>query len=123
MTDIRSVTGFFQTKAIRSTLWNAARCDFVLHFNVHIMHVAGTQNSAADLLPRIDLNPKARVELKTREDITIRPIQVNLQPTDVTDEERFFFLQEETKETEEVILLQKEQARQNTCDNEPSKVK
>ena len=58
MTDNRSVTRFFQTKAILHppTLWNA--CDYVLQFNFHIMHVARTQNNAADFLSRIDLNPK-----------------------------------------------------------------
>ena len=60
----RSVTRFFQTKAIPLTLWNA--CDYVLQFNFHIMHVAGTQNTAADFLSRIDLNRKERVELKIR---------------------------------------------------------
>ena len=110
MTDNRSVTRFFQTKAIPPTLWNA--CDYVLQFNFHIMHVAGTQNTAADFLSRIELTPKERVELKIREDITIRPIQVNLQSTDVADEEQLFFLPDETIETEEEILLQKEQARQ-----------
>ena len=48
MTDSRLVTRFFQMKAIPSTLWNA--CDYVLQFNFHIMHVAGTQNTAADFL-------------------------------------------------------------------------
>ena len=55
LTDNRSVTRFFQTKAIPPTLWNA--CDYVLQFNFHIMHVAGMQNTAADFLSRIDLNP------------------------------------------------------------------
>ena len=68
------------------------------------MHVAGTQNTAADFLSRIELTPKERVELKIREDITIRPIQVNLQSTDVADEEQLFFLPDETIETEEEIL-------------------
>ena len=121
MTDNRSVTRFFQTKAIPPTLWNA--CDYVLQFNFHKMQVAGTQNTAADFLSRIDLNPKERVELKIREDITIRPIQVNLQSTDVADEEQLFFLPDETIETEEEILLQKEQARQNARDEETTKIK
>ena len=121
MTDNRSVTRFFQTKAISPTLWNA--CDYVLQFNFHIMHVAGAQNTAADFLSRIDLNPKERVELKIREDITVRPIQVNLQSTDVADEEQLFFLPDETIETEEEILLQKEQARQNARDEETKKLK
>ena len=121
MTDNRSVTRFFQTKAIPPTLWNA--CDYVLQFNFHIMHVAGTQNTAADFLSRIELTPKERVELKIREDITIRPIQVNLQSTDVADEEQIFFLPDETIETEEEIFLQKEQARQNARDEETTKIK
>ena len=82
------------------------------------MQVVGTQNTAADFLSRIELTPKERVELKIREDITIRPIQVNLQSTDVADEEQLFFLPDETIETEEEILLQKEQARQNARDEE-----
>ena len=121
MTDNRSVTRFFQTKAIPHTLWNA--CDYVLQFSFHIMHVAGTQNTAADFLSRIDLNPKEKVELKIRNDITIQPIQVNLQSTDVADEEQLFFLPGETIETEEEILLQKEQARQNARDEETPKIK
>ena len=121
MTDYRSVTTFFQTKVIPPTLWNA--CDYILQFNFHIMHVAGTQNTAADILSRIDLNPKERVELKIREDIIIRPIQVNLQSTDVADEEQLFFLPDETIETEEETFKQKEQARQNARDEETTTIK
>ena len=87
------------------------------------MHVAGTQNTAADFLSRIDLNPKERVELKIRNDITIQPIQVNLQSTDVADEGQLFFFPEETIETEKEILLQKEQARQNARDDDATKIK
>ena len=65
------------------------------------MHLTGTQNTAADFLSRIDLNPKEKVELKIRNDITIQPIQVKLQSTDVADEEQLFFLPEETIETED----------------------
>ena len=87
------------------------------------MHVARTQNTAADFLSRIDLNPKKGVELKIRNDITIPPIQINLQSTDVADEEQLFFLPEETIETEEEILVQKEQATQNARDEEMTKIK
>ena len=45
MTVNRSSTRFFRTKAIPRTLWNA--CDYVIQFNFHIMHVAGTQKAAA----------------------------------------------------------------------------
>ena len=121
MIDNKTVTRFFQTKASPPTLWNA--CDYVLQFNFHMMHVAGTKNTAADFLSRIDLNPKERIELKLRDDITIRPIQINLQSTDVADEEQLFFLLDETLLTEEEILLQKEQARQNASEAEPRKIK
>ena len=76
MTNNRSMTHFFQTQAIPPTLWNA--CDYVLHFNFHIMHVAETQITAADFLSANDLNTRERVELKIRKDIAIRSIQVNI---------------------------------------------
>ena len=85
------------------------------------MHVAGTQNTAADFLSRIDLNPKERIELKLRDDITIRPTQINLQSTDVADEEQLFFLPDETLQIEEEILLQKKQARENASEAEQGK--
>ena len=110
----------FLNKSDSPTLWNA--CGYVQH-NFHIMHEAGTQNTAADFLSRIDLNPKERVELKIRDDITIRPIQVNLQSTDVADEEQFFFIPDETIETEEEILLQKEQAKQTARVEVTTKIK
>ena len=69
-------------------------------------------------LSRIDLNPKERIQLKIREDVVIRPIQVNLQSTDVADEEQLYLLPEETIETEVEILLQKKQALQDVRDEE-----
>ena len=116
MTDNRSVTRIFQ-KSNPPTLWNA--CDYV-QFNFHVMHVAGTQNTAADFLTRIDLNPKERVELKIKNDITILPIQVNLQ---YADEEQLLYLPDETIATEEEIILQKEQARQTARDELTTKTK
>ena len=87
------------------------------------MHVAGTQNTATDFLSRKQLNPKGKVEVKLRNDITVGPIQVTLQSTDVADEKQQIFLQGETVETDEEILLQKEQARQNARDAEPTTIK
>ena len=87
------------------------------------MHAAGTQNTEADILSRIDLNHEERIELKIRNDITIRPIPANLQSTDVADEKQLRFLPEETIETEEEVLMQKEKARQNARDEETTKIK
>ena len=64
MSDNRSVTRIFQTNAIALTLWNA--CDYVLHFIFHIMQVAGTQDTAADFLSRIDLNSKDQRKSRTK---------------------------------------------------------
>ena len=61
--------------------------------------------------------------MKIRDDITLRPLQVNLQSTDVADEEQLFLLPDEIIEAEEEILLQKEQVRQNAPDEETTKIK
>ena len=53
LTDNKSVTRFFQTKAIPPTLWNA--CDYVLQFKFKIAHIAGSVNTAADILSRLEL--------------------------------------------------------------------
>ena len=50
LTDNKSVTRFFQTKAIAPAPWNA--CDYVLQFNFKISHIAGSVNTAAEFLTR-----------------------------------------------------------------------
>ena len=95
LTDNRLVTRFFQTKTTPLALWNA--CDYVLHFNFRIKHVAGSQSTAADFLSSFDLTPKEKVQLKLRDDILTSPIEVNLQSSDVADEEQLFFSQTKRK--------------------------
>ena len=102
VTDNNTVTRFFQTKPPQLLLWNA--CDYVLQFNFLIMHVAARQNTAADFLTRLELTPKESVRLKLRDDILTLPIEVNLQTTDVADEEQLFFLRDEEQESEQEIL-------------------
>ena len=63
------------------------------------MHVARSQNTAADFLSRLELTPEEKVQLKLRDDIITAPIEVNLQSTDVADEEQLFFLPDEEKES------------------------
>ena len=62
LTDNKSVTRFFQTKAIPPALWNA--CDYVLHFNFKIAHIAGSVN--ADFLSRLELKVAEKIRLKIR---------------------------------------------------------
>ena len=114
LTDNRSVTRFFQTKTTPPALWNA--CDYVLQFKFRIMHVAGSQNTAADFLSRLELTPKERIQLKLRDDIITAPIEVNLQSTDVADEEQLFFLPDEEEESEQEFFARKALSKQRAID-------
>ena len=87
-TDNKSVTRFFQTKIIPPTLWNA--CDHVMQFNFTIAHIPGKNNTAADYLSRLEFSPKEKLILRIREDISITPIEFNVQSAGVTEEEQIF---------------------------------
>ena len=112
LTDNKSVTGSFQTKAIPPALWKA--CDYVLQFNYKIAHIAGLVNTAADFLIRLELKVTEKIRLKIREDIQTTPIEVTTSSSDVADEEQFFFTHtDSSSESEEQTLEGKEQSRQN----------
>ena len=112
LTHNKSVTRFFQTKAIPPALWNA--CDYVLRFNFKIAHIAGSVNTAADFLSRLELKVTEKLRLKIREDIQTTPIEVTTSSTDVADEEQVFVTQADNdNEPEEQTLERKEQSRQN----------
>ena len=78
LTDNKFVSRFFQTKAIPPALWNS--CDFVLQFNFKIAHIAGSVNTAADFLSRLELKVTEKILLKIREDIQTTPIEVTTLP-------------------------------------------
>ena len=125
-TDNKSVTRFFQTKAIPPSLWNA--CDYVLQFNFTIAHIAGSVNTAADFLSRLELKVTERICLKIREDVQTTPIEVTTSSSDVADEEQFFFTHTDNQhETDEQILQRKEQSWQKAVEwvanQEPSSMK
>ena len=112
LTDNKSVTRFFQTKAIPPALWNA--CDYVLQFNFKIAHIAGSVNTAADFLSRLELKVTEKIRLKIRENIHTTPLEVTTSSSDVADEEQIFFTHADyAKESEEQTLERKEQSRQN----------
>ena len=109
LTDNKSVTRFFQTKAIPPALWNA--CDYVLQFNFKIAHIAGSVNTAADFFSRLELKVKEKIRLKIREDIPTTHIEVTTSPSDVANEEQFFFTQAENNdESDKQIFERKEQS-------------
>ena len=112
LTDNKSVTRFFQTKSIPPALWNA--CDYLLQFNFKIAHIAGSVNTAADFLSRLELKVTEKIRLKIMEDIHTTPIEVTTSSSDVADEEQIFFTHaDDGKESEEQTLERKEQPRQN----------
>ena len=114
-TDNKSVTRFFQTKAIPPSLWNA--CDYVLQFNFKIAHIAGSVNTAADFLSRFKLNVTEKIHLKIREDVQTTPIEVSTSSSDVADEHQFFFTQPDTQdETEEQTLQRKKQSQKKAAE-------
>ena len=126
LTDNKSVTRFFQTKAIPPSLWNA--CDYVLQFNFNLAHIAGSVNTAADFFSRLELKVTERIRLKIREDVPTTPIEVTTSSSDVADEEQFFFTQtDDQDETEEQTLQRKEQSRKKAAEwvvnQEPSSLK
>ena len=115
LTDNKSVTRFFQTKAIPPSLWNA--CDYVLQFNFKIAHIASSVNTAADFLSRLELKVTEKIRLKIREDVQTTPIEVSTSSSDVADEEQFFFTQPDTlDETEEQTLQRKEQSQKKAVE-------
>ena len=112
LTDNKSVTRFFQTKAIPPALWNA--CDYVRQFNSKIAQIVGSVNGAADFLSRLELKVTEKIRLKIREDIQTTTIEVTNSSSDVADEEHFFFTHTADKsESKEQTLERKERLRQN----------
>ena len=101
----KSVTRFFQTKAIPPALWNA--CDYVLQCNFKIAHIAGSVNTAVDFLSRLELKVTEKIRLKVREDIQTTHLEVTTSSSDVADEEQFFLTQTDKNEESEEQTLNK----------------
>ena len=113
--DNKSVTRFFQTKAIPTSLWNA--CDYVLQLNFKIAQIAGSVNTEAGFLSRLELKVTERSRLKIMEDVQTTPIEVTTSSSDVADEEQFFFTQtDDQDETEKQTLQRKHQSREKAAE-------
>ena len=86
----------------------------MLQFNFTIAHIAGSVNTAADFLSRLELKVTEKIRLKIREGIPITPIEVTTSSSDVADEKKIFFTHaDDGKESKEQTLERKEQSRQN----------
>ena len=99
LTDNKTVTRFFQTKAIPTAPWNA--CDYVLQFTLKLAHLASSLNTAADFLSRLERKVTEKIRLKIREDIQTTHIEVTTSSSDVANEEHFFFTQADNNEESE----------------------
>ena len=115
LTDNKSVTRFFHTKAIPPSLWNAY--DYMLQCNLKIAHIAGSINTAADFLSGLELKVTEKIHLKIREDVQTTPIEFLTFSSDAADEEQFFFTQTDGQdETEEQILQRQEQSQKKAAE-------
>ena len=115
LTENKSVTRFFQAKGIPPSLWN--KCDYVLQFNFKIADIAGSVNTAADFLSKLELKVTEKIHLKIREDVQTTPIEVTISSSDVADKEQLFFTQTVGQdETDEQILQRKEQSQKKAAD-------
>ena len=115
LTDNKSVTRFFRTKAIPPSLWNA--CDYVLHFNFKKALIAGSVNTAADFFSRLELKVTEKVHLKICEGVQSTPVELTTTSSDIANEEGFLFTRADGQdETEEQILQRKEQSQKKAAD-------
>ena len=72
-------------------------------------HIPGKNNTAADYLSGMEMDPTEKLIPKIREDVETRPIEVNVQSAGVSEEEQVFFTEEDS-ETEEQIWERKQQS-------------
>ena len=117
LTDNKAVTRFFQTKIVPPALWNA--CDYLIQFNFVIPHIPGAQNTAADYLSRLEVDPKDKLVMKIREDVQTLPIDINIQSAGISQEEQNFYTNDED-ETKEQYWARKKAIRKNPAIEEPA---
>ena len=117
MTDSKSVTRIFQTKMIPPSLWNA--CDFVLQFNFTIAHIPGKMNTAAVFLSCLEMDPNEKMILKIREGNPTKPIEVNIEPTGIAQEESVFVDTTDQEQTIEKELWKRQEEAGKAIPNEP----
>ena len=82
----------------------------MLQFNLKIAHIAGSVNTAAGFLSRLQVKVTEKFHLKIREDVQTTPIELTTSSSDVADAKQFFFAQtDDGDETEEQIVHRNEQ--------------
>ena len=93
----------------------------MLQFNPKRAHIAGSVNTAADFLSRLELKVTEKIHLKIRGDVQTTPIVVTTSSSHAAHEEHFFFTQADGhNETEEQILQRKEQSQKKAAEWVPN---
>ena len=100
----------------------------MLQFNFKIAHIAGSINTTADFLSRLELKVTEKIRLKNREDIQTPPIVLTTSSSDVAVEEQFFLTQAKDNDKPEKQTLEhkekpKHNAEQWVANAEPSSFK
>ena len=67
----------------------------MIQFSFIIAHIPGNNNTAADYLSRMELDPSETLIPKIRGDVETMPIEVDVQSAGVSEEEQIFFTEEE----------------------------
>ena len=96
----------------------------MLQYNFVIAHVAGSINTAADILSRTEVNPIEKLEMTIRNDIHTNAIKVNIQSSGIVEEERIYILPDDEVD-ENQVLEEKENVRnqaQTETHNDPENV-
>ena len=79
--------------------------------------MAGSTNTAADFLSRLELKVRVKIRLKIREAVQTTPIDVTTSSSHVADGQHFFFTQVDGGvQTEEQILHRKKQSRKKATE-------
>ena len=84
----------------------------MLQFNFKVANIAGSVNTAAEFVSRLELKITEKIHLEIWEDVKTATVEVTTSASDVANEEQFFFTQADGEhETKEQILQRKEQSR------------
>ena len=90
--------------------------------------IAGSVNTAADFLSRLELKVTEKILLKIRQDVQTTPIELTTSSSEVADGEQFFRTRADGEdETKKLIIQRKEQSRKKATEwvlnQEPSSMK
>ena len=76
LTDKKSLTGFFQSKSLHPALW--IFMDRVIAYNFFLAHIPGRANGAADVLSRMQTDPRKSLELQLLDSTPVKQIDIDM---------------------------------------------